>query len=552
MPKSSDQQESNESKETKFPEEIYTTICQNIREKRESLGLNQSDLADLLKLHPSAISKLEKGVTSFEQNVIYLFLIAEKFQVSMDWFFHENTKLLIEKIPNYPDIFNLLPTQVRDNVCLQQEAVGSISSSQLSALLEIFKNNPWGKMRGMVASIFPLLRDTWASLRVVDEMERILLPNQGEEKLRYHTRLLAAEVLSAFIWSSDGHELSDRGKNIQAKIELCVIDIKDSKDFESLFWLMALSSLRVKNISASKMDGFYHLIKNQIEINVTVYNLIFAHQWGAFYKKDKSQPGAVLEKCLNMISTTTSPSSSAYDFSLKVWAQSLKTLYYPDRDDWLDSILKNVIYQNLSENQKGSIFIISLCSSIDELDNLEKGGKDKSDIISRQKNRIRKLYDDFTIVYNSISSPFIKFWGLQTLLFLRLQQVDNSRFQDLSIQENLDNVFNDIHFIFKSSPNPLEKALALDFILSSRNPTHIKKALQATFDLIDNNPHDQLLLSLLIDVFGRIDLEIITNNNPQQQDPKFAEFYKDPLGACHLCDEYLYLGNFSRLTNQSI
>jgi transcriptional regulator with XRE-family HTH domain len=196
MPKSSDKQESNESKETKFPEEIYTAIIQNIRKKRESLGLNQSNLADLLRMDVSGISKLEKGGTRFEQNIIYLFLIAEKFQVSMDWFFHENTKLLIEKIPNYPDIFNLLPTQVRNSVYLQQEAVGSINSSQLSALLEIFKNNPWGKMRGMVASIFPLLRDTWASLRVVDEMERILLPNQGEEKLRYHTRLLAAEVLS--------------------------------------------------------------------------------------------------------------------------------------------------------------------------------------------------------------------------------------------------------------------------------------------------------------------------------------------------------------------
>jgi hypothetical protein len=282
------------------------------------------------------------------------------------------------------------------------------------------------------------------------------------------------------------------------------------------------------------MDGFYPSIKNQIEINVTVYNLIFAHQWGAFYKKDKSQPGAVLGNCLNMIST--SPSFSAYDFSLKVWAQSLKTLYYPDRDDWLENIFDSVTYQNLSENQKGSIVILSLCSSIDELDNLEKGGKDKSEIISRQKNRIRKLYDDFTSVYNRISSPFIKFWGLQTLLFLRLQQINHSRFQDLSIQENLDNIFNDIHYIFKSSPNPLEKALALDFILSSRNPTHIEKALQATFDLIDNNPHDQLLLSLLIDVFGRIDLEIITNNNPQQQDPKFAEFYKDPFA--YMCSHF--------------
>jgi transcriptional regulator with XRE-family HTH domain len=96
------------------------------------LRLNQSDLADLLKLDVNRISKLEKGGTRFEQNIIYLFLIAEKFQVSMDWFFHENTKLLIEKIPNHPDIFNLLPTQVRDSVCLQQEAVGSISSSQLS------------------------------------------------------------------------------------------------------------------------------------------------------------------------------------------------------------------------------------------------------------------------------------------------------------------------------------------------------------------------------------------------------------------------------------
>jgi hypothetical protein len=132
------------------------------------------------------------------------------------------------------DTFNLLPESVRMNVCLSQEALGSISSSQLYALLEIFKNNPWGKIRGMVSTIFPLLRDTWASSRVVDEMEQVLLSNQGKKTLRYHTRLLAAEVLSAFIWFSDGHELSARGRSIQTKIEEYVCEIRDLKDFECL------------------------------------------------------------------------------------------------------------------------------------------------------------------------------------------------------------------------------------------------------------------------------------------------------------------------------
>jgi hypothetical protein len=143
-------------------------------------------------------------------------------------FFPEETKLLVEKLPRYPDIFDLLPEQVRTNVCLSQEAIGNISSSQLYALLEIFKSNPWGKIRRMVAGIFPLLRDTWASGKVIDEMECILLPSQGQEVLRFHTRLLAAEVLSAFILSSDGLLLS-RGKDIQKKIEQCINNKQDPK-----------------------------------------------------------------------------------------------------------------------------------------------------------------------------------------------------------------------------------------------------------------------------------------------------------------------------------
>lgn len=481
----------------------------------------------------STLDGIENGSRHLE-DAIDLFLIAEKLQIPIIDFFSEETKLLVEKSPKYPDIFNLLPEQVRMNVCLSQEALGSISSSQLYALLEIFKNNPWGKIRRMIASVFPLLRDTWASSKVIDEMECVLLPNRGQEVLRFHTRLLAAEVLSAFIMSSDGLLLS-RGRGIQKKIEQCINDIQDLNEFEFLFLLKALINLGIRNISATKMEEFYPVIRKQIGDDITVCHLIFAHQWGEFYRKDGLPPRSALENCLNLILTKNT--NSAYDFCLKVWAQSLKTLYYSYRADWLENIIENHVYRSLSSNEKASLIIVSLCASIHEFNYLQSQNPDPDQSITRQKEQVYRLYNYLIAIYEDVQSSLVKMWILQTFLFLREQEVSQAPYTvGLSIEMWLERIFEDIFDVFQSSSNPMEQALALDFILSSRIEEHIRRALRIAFELVDlHTAHDRKLLScLLIDVFCRIDLESLMNGKTQQQDSRFAEFCQDPFAyMCH-------------------
>jgi len=314
-------------------------------------------------------------------------------------FFSEETKLLVEKPPRYPDIFDLLPEQVRVNVCLSQEAIGSISSSQLYALLEIFKNNPWGKIRRIVAGIFPLFRDTWASSKVIDEMECILLPNQGQEVLRFHTRLLSAGVLSSFILSPDGL-LSSRGKDIQRKIEQRISNIQNPNELEFLFLLEALVNLGVGSISAIKMEDASPLISSQIKNDVQACHLIFAYQLGEFYKKDGVSPRPALEKCLNQILTKSV--SSVYDFYLKVWAQSLKALYFSYRANWIESIFDNSAYQNLSSDEKASLIIVSLCTSIHEFSYVQDQNLDPVQVETRQKNQIHRLYSFLIGIYKEV------------------------------------------------------------------------------------------------------------------------------------------------------
>ena len=107
---------------SRFSKEIYLAIAQRIKARREYLGIKQSEIAKVLRLDRTAITRIENGSRHLE-DAIDLFLIAEKLQIPIIDFFSEETKLLVEKSPKYPDIFNLLPEQVRMNVCLSQEAL---------------------------------------------------------------------------------------------------------------------------------------------------------------------------------------------------------------------------------------------------------------------------------------------------------------------------------------------------------------------------------------------------------------------------------------------
>lgn len=140
-------------------------------------------------------------------------------------------------------------------------------------------------------------------------------------------------------------------------------------------------------------------------------------------------------------------------------------LNYPETDDWLEHIFDNLTYQELPANEQATVIIISLCSAADELDNLEKGGKDRSQTIALKKSHVRNLYDKFTSIYDLVSSSFIKIWGLQTFLFLRSQQISHSRYIDIPIQDHLDKIFNDVFDIFKFSSNPFNQSIRLNIII---------------------------------------------------------------------------------------
>lgn len=519
---------------SRFSKQIYLAIAQRIKSRRESLGIKQSEIAKLLRLDRTAITRIENGSRHLE-DAIDLFLIAEKLQIPMISFFSEETKLLVEKLPRYPDIFDLLPEQVRVNVCLSQEAIGSISSSQLYALLEIFKNNPWGKIRRMVASIFPLLRDTWASSKVIDEMECILLPTQGQEVLRFHTRLLSAGVLSSFILSSDGL-LSSRGRDIQIRIEQRINNIQSPNEFEFLFLLEALANLGVRSASAIKMEEAYPLIRSQINNDVQVCHLIFAYQWGEFYKKDGVSPRPALENCLNLILTKSV--TSVYDLYLKVWAQSLKALHFSYRADWIESIFNNSAYQNLNSDEKASLIIVSLCASIHEFSYIQDQNSHQTQIATRQKDQIHRLYSFLIDIYEEVQNSLVKMWILQTLLFLREQEISQAPpyTVGLSIAIWLERVFEEVFYILQSSSNPMEQALALDFILSSRIEKQINRAMRVVYDSFDSHIAQdcKLLYSLLIDIFCRADLKSLVKAETQEQGSKFDEFCQDPFAyMCH-------------------
>jgi DNA-binding XRE family transcriptional regulator len=518
---------------SRFSKEIYLAIAQRIKSRRESLGIKQSEIAKLLRLDRSAITRIENGSRHLE-DAIDLFLIAEKLQIPMISFFSEETKLLVEKLPKYPEVFSLLPEQVRANVCLSQEAIGSISSGQLYALLEIFKSNPWGKIRRMVAGIFPLLRDTWASSKVIDEMECILLPNQGQEVLRFHTRLLSAGVLSSFVLSSDGL-LSSRGKDIQRKIEQRISVIQNPNELEFLFLLEALANLGVRNTSAIKIEEAYPIIRSQINNDIQVCHLIFAYQWGEFYKKDGVSPRLALESCLNLILAKSV--SSVYDFCLKIWAQSLKALYFSYRTDWLESIFDNSVYPNLSGNEKASLIIVSLCASIHEFSYVQDQNSDQAQVATRQKDQIHRLYSFLIDTYEEVQNSLVKMWILQTLLFLREQEISQAPYTvGLSIEPWLERVFEDVFCIFQSSSNPMEQALALDFILSSRIEKQINRAMRIVYDFLDSNTGHgcELLYSLLIDIFCRTDLKSLIKAEFNEESSTFDEFCQNPFTyMCH-------------------
>ncbi|MFE1745719.1 hypothetical protein [Coleofasciculus sp. H7-2] len=285
------------------------------------------------------------------------------------------------------------------------------------------------------------------------------------------------------------------------------------------------------------MEEFYPLIRNQINDGFTVYHLIFAHQWGEFYRKDGVLPRSALENCLNLILTKSI--NSAYDFCLKVWSQSLKTLYFSYRADWVENIFKNHVYQNLGSNEKASFIVVSLCASIDEFNYLQGQNLDQSQAFAHKRSQVHRLYNYLITDYENVQSPLVKMWILQTFIFLREQEISQASYTiGLSIEMHLKRIFEDIFDVFQSSSNPIEQALALDFILSSRIEEHIRRALRITFELIGlHTTHDRKLLSaLLIDVFCRIDLENLMSGEAQQQDSQFAEFCQDPFA--YICHHY--------------
>jgi transcriptional regulator with XRE-family HTH domain len=518
----------------RFPHELYQKIGQIIEDRRKFLGLTQQDVGNSIKVDRTRISITEGG-KHLEDGII-LFLIAEKLQTPISSFFPEETKRLVKKEPQYPYIFNLLPEKIKINVCLSQEAFGSISSSQLSALLEIFKKNPWGQIRKRVATIFSLLSDSWASEIIMNEMEGILLPKSGEE-LRFHTRLLAAKVLSSFVITSDGSWTS-RGKKIKQEIEQeieskipNIQDIDRLSDF--VFWLRALSEIGVKSSSIHRMEEYHRMIYTS-NSTFTVNHLMFADRWGEFYRKDNSKPGECLKDCLNQI--VTENTVTAYDFCLKIWSETLISKNYELKGDWLKNIFLSEKYTELNYDKQAIIIIVCLSASIQEFEyRLDPDKENKKVIITELFEKLSELLD---IVNNSLT----KVWVLQLLLLLR--KVERKQKENyaigLGVQQPLDKVHKQILDILRSSSsNPLEIALGLDFILSSRLEKEREEALTIIFEIINSNlSNQQLLCALLIDVFSRPYLEIDNENANQEVTDDLDGFRQNPF--TYMCRKFSF------------
>jgi hypothetical protein len=419
-------------------DEIKAVIRERIKSKRTKSKIKGKDIAELLQLDISAISNIENGRREIQP--LELFLIAELLEVPIASFFPPEAKRLVQKAPKHLDTFNLLPKSVRMNVCLSQEAVGSISSSQLYALLEIFKNSPWGQIRKRVATIFSLLSDSWASEIIMNEMEGILLPKSGEE-LRFHTRLLAAKVLSSFVITSDGSWTS-RGKKIKQEIDQeieskipNIQDIDRLSDF--VFWLRALSEIGVKSSSIHRMEEYHRMIYTS-NSTFTVNHLMFADRWGEFYRKDNSKPGECLKDCLNQI--VTENTVATYDFCLKIWSETLISKNYELKGDWLKNIFLKEKYTELNSDKQAIIIIVCLSASIQEFEyRLDPDKENKKVTITELFEKLSRLLD---LVNNSLT----KVWIFQLLLLLR--KVERKQKENyaigLGVQQPLDKVHKQI------------------------------------------------------------------------------------------------------------
>lgn len=71
-------------------------IGTKIKELREKKAVSQAKLADILKINQSDISKLENGQVKLVDSEL-LFKIANYFNVSMDSFFTEQERVVIDK-----------------------------------------------------------------------------------------------------------------------------------------------------------------------------------------------------------------------------------------------------------------------------------------------------------------------------------------------------------------------------------------------------------------------------------------------------------------------
>jgi transcriptional regulator with XRE-family HTH domain len=87
----------------RFPQGIYLAIAAKIKERRKSLSITQAQLAKSINLDRTAISRIENGGRHLE-DAVDLFLIAEKLDIPLNYFFPDELKSFIDRKPKYPNI----------------------------------------------------------------------------------------------------------------------------------------------------------------------------------------------------------------------------------------------------------------------------------------------------------------------------------------------------------------------------------------------------------------------------------------------------------------
>ncbi|MEG4534829.1 helix-turn-helix domain-containing protein [Microcoleus sp. D2_18a_D3] len=525
----------------RFPEEIYLAIAQKLKSRRESMKLSQSEIAQLIRRDRTAVTRIESGNKRLE-DAVDLFLISQKLQIPMDSFFPEQLRYLATKPIKEQLLVNLLPNEIQDKITIYQEKVGSISSSQFYALLEIFKENPWGKLRQILAEILKLLCSTWVADKLIEEMQNILLPERGTKTLRFHTRLLAAEVLSASLLSADGL-LLPKGKEIAIKIESQLQNIQPD-DYNFFFWLKALSNIGQRNSSSEKMTEAFPIMRHKAEQNLSVCQLIFAYHWGEFQKKD----GMLLmpfERYLNFL--ISKRVTNIFDHCLKLWTLAIKSHHCEHKMNLLEILTKSDTYLDLVNEEKVLLIANAICASIHEFNFCHKTDPLTGESEVKQREQIEYLYQKIHPLLHESNSTLVKIFTWKTLLFLNTKKRIQAPYAiGLETEILCEQLFESLISIFQDTlTNPIEKSLIFDSILSSRVERYIVVILEAVYKILtvdSQESQDKLLQSLLIDVLGRTNCRDFLNlHEVSQTDANFFNFCCDPFG--YICCNYP-LGNF--------